>query len=547
MDANSPDTNTSEGKKKINRRDFLKVARTGIGVVARVFIDLSMRERFTFYNEHKIDMNNYLSKRKKDGKDEWTINFTTLRTLFPDVVKKSENGDFFFKNDSEKRIVLDFSSAGGKEIRLYPNNSKVAKSNMSWEKSRESTSFDTVTGGLFLEGAFAVRGSLSNEPIFVGDVLDRVISFKGTGNENCTVEDIAFRGLNAFKQDSNGGGDCPSPAFISGDDVNLDVQGIKIDYTPVKPDWADETNSQLAKGIILHNTRNNKPLKMTVAYSLIKGLEWDGICSNGLANIQVEKSRLLQNRSYKQKRGVGIASTFNSPDGKISIIGSTVDYCKGTCIWINEKEDLPLKNNNLEIFDSTISNTGWAISIDAEQRTKISNLNILPDYDGGSQKNFDYWPLELYWKGKKFDMSFDNINFNLSPDMGDGIKLMFFANWEGFNDFSSTSPREFFDTNFGSWGDISVKIKNVDQIEEFKILKQQFTDFINNLKTSIPPINPSGMMLFFDNKTKQFAILFATELDSQTGNMNFSEPYYFNNEQKKSKRQFTSILPMIKN
>lgn len=536
-----------EQSPKLSRRDFLKVAGVGVAAATLVGGGVVARERFIFSNEHKIDMDNYLSKIKAGGKDEWTINFTALRLFFPDVVKESEHGGFVLKNESEKPVVLDFSNAGGKEIRLFPNQSEVAKSNISWGKSNDPTGFDKVTGGLFLEGAFKVKGSIGREPIFIGDILDRVISFKGSDKEDCAVEDIAFRGLNSFKQDQNGGADCPSPAFIAGDDVNLEVQGIKIDYIPVKPDWADEINSQLAKGIILHNTKNKQPLKMFVAHSVIKGLQWDGVCANGLAEIQVENSRLFQDRSYKQARGVGIASTFNSPDGKISISRSTVDYCKGVSIWVNEKTDLPRKVSNLEILDTTISNAGWAISIDGDQKTKIKNLEVSPDYGGGSQQDTLYWPLDLSWKGEKFNLAFENLFFNLYPEMGDAVKLMFFANWEQFADFSNTSPREFFDKNFGSWGDISVRLKQQDNTqEEFKLTKQQFTDFLNDLKIGDKPINPSGMMLWFDINTKQFVVLFATELDSQSGTMNFSEPYYFDNEENRNtERRTTNISKAV--
>jgi len=537
------ETPPDQGQKpSFSRRDFLKVTGAGLAAVAVVGSGVAGKERIIFSNEHKIDMDNYLSKIKVGGRDEWTINFTALRVFFPDVVKESEQGGFVLKNDSEKPVVLDFSNAGGKEIRLFPNDSSVAKSNMSWEKSKEPTGFDLVRGGLFLEGAFAVKGNIGREPIFVGDVLDRVISFKGNGTQTCVVEDVAFKGLNAFKQDQTGEDDCPSPAFIAGDDVNLEVRGIKIDYTPIKPDWADEVNSQLAKGIILHNTQNERPLKMLVTHSVIKGLEWDGVCANGLAEIQVVKSRLFQNRSYKQVRGVGIASTFNSPDGKISIVDSTVDYCKGTSIWINEKTDLPRKINNLEIQDTAISNAGWAISIDADQKTKIKNLNVSPDYAGGLQSDTEYFPFHLGWKGEKFDLSFENLNFNLSTDMGDGIKLMFFANWDEFANFSDTSPKEFFDKDFGSWGDVSVKLKgDGGKTEEFKLSKQQFADFLTNFKSN-EIVNPSGMMLWFDTKIKQFVVLFATNLDPQ-GSMSFSEPYYFEGSENNIPNHGASLIP----
>ena len=537
------ETPPDQGQKpSFSRRDFLKVTGAGLAAVAVVGSGVAGKERIIFSNEHKIDMDNYLSKIKVGGRDEWTINFTALRVFFPDVVKESEQGGFVLKNDSEKPVVLDFSNAGGKEIRLFPNDSSVAKSNMSWEKSKEPTGFDLVRGGLFLEGAFAVKGNIGREPIFVGDVLDRVISFKGNGTQTCVVKDVAFKGLNAFKQDQTGEDDCPSPAFIAGDDVNLEVRGIKIDYTPIKPDWADEDNSQLAKGIILHNTQNKRPLKMLVTHSVIKGLEWDGVYANGLVEIQVVKSRLFQNRSYKQVRGVGIASTFNSPDGKISIVDSTVDYCKGTSIWINEKTDLPRKINNLEIQDTAISNAGWAISIDADQKTKIKNLNVSPDYAGGLQSDTEYFPFHLGWKGEKFDLSFENLNFNLSTDMGDGIKLMFFANWDEFANFSDTSPKEFFDKDFGSWGDVSVKLKgDGGKTEEFKLSKQQFADFLTNFKSS-ETINPSGMMLWFDTKLKQFVVLFATNLDPQ-GSMSFSEPYYFEGSENNIPNHGASLIP----
>lgn len=475
-------------------------------------------------------MDNYLSKINTGDKDEYCINFTALRAFFPDIVKESEHGGYVLKNDSENQVILDFSNARGKEIRLSPNHSKVAKSNMSWEKANQEEGFDIVSGGLFLEGSFKVRGSIGNEPVFIGDNLDRAINFKGTGAEECVVEDIIFIGLNAFKQDQRGGQDCPDPAFINGDNVNLEINGIKINYILIESDWADETNSQLTKGIILHNTDNNRPIQMLVSHTIINGLQWDAICANGLAKIIVNKSRLIQNSSYKQSRGVGVASTFNSPEGSISITNSEVNYCKGTSIWINEKTYLPRRISNLGIRDTTICNSGWAIFIDADQKTILNNLNVLPDYNGGLQQDYIYCPLDFNWKGNKFDMSFENLNFSLSSEMGDVIKLMSFENWENFADFSNTTPQEFFDKRFGYWGNVSVKIDG----EEYKLQKEQFAKFINNFK-STENLNPSRMVLQFDVKQKQFVVLFATEFDTQSGSRGFSEPYYLGKQTKQAK------------
>lgn len=487
------------------------------------------KERIFFAKEHRIDMGNYLSKIKVEGKEEWTINFTALRLFFPDVVKESEDGGFVLKNEKETPVVLDFSNAAGKEIRLFPNHSKVSKPNMSWDKAKQESGFGKVSGGLFLEGAFRVEGNVGKHPVFIGDALDRVIDFKGTGGEECSVKDITFRGLNAFKQDENGKGDCPNPAFIAGDNVNLEVQGVVVDYVPVKPDQVNEENSQLAKGIILHNTHNTKnqnPLHLFVAHSIIKGLQWDGVTSNGLVEVRIDNSHIIQDASYKQNRGVGVASTFNSPQGRIVITRSLIDYCKGTSIWINEKTDLPRKANNLEIFDSTINNTGWAISIDGEQKTRVKNLEIAPDYNGGSQEGSLYWPLDLNWKGKNFDLSLESLRFKLYPEMGDVVKLVFFANWEGFSDFQGIPPVDFFTKHFGSWGELSARVKFSDGETEVKVTKDQFLDFLKNIKPGEQSLNPSGMMLWFDMKKKQFVVLFATELDSETGTMYFSEPFY---------------------
>ena len=104
------ETSLEQGSKHgFSRRDFLKVAGAGLATVAAVGSGVIARERIIFSNEHKIDMDNYLSKIKVEGRDEWTINFTALRAFFPDVVKESEQGGFVLKNDSEKPVVLDFS------------------------------------------------------------------------------------------------------------------------------------------------------------------------------------------------------------------------------------------------------------------------------------------------------------------------------------------------------------------------------------------------------------------------------------------------------
>jgi len=530
----SEDTIGKQESPKLSRRDFLKVAGIAMGAGTLVANGVVAKDRIFFAKEHSIDMDNYLSKIKVEGRDEWTINFTALRLFFPDVVKESEHGGFVLRNEKETPVVLDFSNASGKEIRLFPNQAEVSKSNMSWDKANQESGFGVASGGLILEGDFRVKGNIAKHPVFVGDVLDRVICFKGSGKEECSVEDITFRGLNAFKQDQNGREDCPDPAFIAGDNINLEVQGINIDYVPVKPDWANEENSQLAKGIILHNTRNQEPLQLLVAHSMIRGLQWDGITSNGLVDVRVDNSRLIQDRSYKQSRGVGIASTFNSPKGKITINRSLVDYCKGTSIWVNEQTDLPREGNNLEIFDSTINNASWAVSIDAEQKTRIKNLEVAPDYDGGPQEGSVYWPLDLNWKGNKFDLSFDGLKFKLYPKMGDAVKLAFFANWEGFSDFQGMAPADFFTEHFGSWGDLSARVKFPEGETEIKVTKDQFLDFLQNIQVGEQSMNPSGMMLWFDMKERQFVVLFATELDSESGTMYFSDPFYISTESKRN-------------
>lgn len=524
------DTAGKQDVPKFSRRDFLKVVGLAVGGGALTVSGVVAKERLLFAKDHTINMDNYLSKIKVEGRDEWTINYTALRVFFPDVVKESEQGGFLLKNDSEKPVVLDFSNASGKEIRLTPNQTEVSKSNMSWNKADQESGFGMVSGGLVLEGAFRVKGGIARRPVFVGDVLDRTICFKGSGKEVCGVEDIAFRGLNAFKQDQNGGADCPDPAFIAGDDVNLEVRGIHIDYVPVKPDWANEENSQLAKGIILHNTRNQEPLQLYIDHAMIEGLQWDGVNSNGLVCIRVDSSRLFQDRAYKQSRGVGIASTFNSPEGKIVINRSVIDYCKGTSIWVNEQADLPRKVNNLEIIDSTVSNTGWAISIDAEQKTRVKNLEVAPDYNSGPQEGSLYWPLDLSWKGNKLDLSVDNLKFDLYPEMGDAVKLVYFANWEKFSDFQGMAPVDFFARHFGSWGDFSARIKFPEGETEIKVTKDQFLDFLQNIQASEQYLNPSGMMLWFDMKEKQFFVLFARELDSESGTMYFGDSFYITTE-----------------
>lgn len=541
----SEDTASKQESPKLSRRDFLKVACIAAGAGALAASGVVAKERIFFVKEHTIDMDNYLSKIKVEGQEGWSINFTALRVFFPDVVKESEHGGFILKNEAETPVVLDFSNASGKEIWLAPNQSEVSKSNMSWDKATQESGFGIVSGGLVLEGAFRVKGNIGMHPIFRGDVLDRVITFKGSGQEDCSVEDITFRGLNAFKQDQDGGGDCPDPAFIGGTNVNLEVQGINIDYVPVKPDWANEENSQLAKGIILHNTENQQPIQLSVAHSMIKGLQWDGITSNGLVEVRMDNSRLVQDRSYKQSRGVGIASTFNSPEGKITITRSLVDYCKGTSIWVNEHTDSPKKASNLEIVDSTINNAGWAVSIDGDQKTRIKNVEIAPDYNGGPQEGSVYWPLDLSWQGNKFDLSLDSLNFKLYPEMGDAVKLAFFANWESFSDFQGMPPIDFFTKHFGFWGDLSAKIKFPEGETEVRITRDQFNHFLENLQVGEQSINPSGMMLWFDMKERQFVVLFATELDTGSGTMYFSDPYYIKSETEGQNKSVASKMTRV--
>jgi len=523
----SEDSSGKDQAPKFSRRDFLKAA--GVAAVAGALSATGVvaKERIFLATEDAIDMDRYLLKINVEGRDEWTINFRALRLFFPDVVKKSKDGSFVLKNEKDTPVVLDFSNAAGKDIRLVPNHSEVSKSNMSWDKAKQESGFGKVSGGIFLEGAFKVKGNTDNHPVFIGDVLDRVINFNGTGGENCSVENVTFRGLNAFKQDEKGGSDCPDPAFIAGNNVNLEVRGVTVDYIPIKPDWANEENSQLAKGIILHNTENQNPLHLIVEHSMIKGLQWDGVTSNGLVDVKIDNSQLIQDASYKYTRGVGIASTFNSPQGKITITDSFIDYCKGASIWVNET-DLPSKENNLEIFDSTINNSAWAISIQGEQKTRVKNLEIAPNYRDGPQKG-SYCPLELRWKGNKFDFSLENLRFKLYPEMGDAVQLTFFANWERFSDFQGMPPVDFFAEHFGLWGDLSAKVKFSDGETEVKVTRDQFLNFLKNLKSTEQDLNPSGMMLWFDMEQRQFVVLFATEIDS-SGNMHFSEPFYINSK-----------------
>lgn len=216
----SPDSNTPN---QFSRRDFLKTAG---GLAATTVADallfggaVAIEEKMMFSEKHKINMNNYLLKcqipdphyyaendKRPEAKYGYAINYPALKLLFPDVVKDSENGGHLFSNTTENQVELDFSGAMDKEIVFFPNQVEVAKSNMSWDKAKNAESFGSVSSGLVLEGAFKVKGDIGHPPIFLGDNLDRVIMFKGSGKEKCLVEDIYLKGnLSAYKQDNDGG------------------------------------------------------------------------------------------------------------------------------------------------------------------------------------------------------------------------------------------------------------------------------------------------------------------------------------------------------
>lgn len=296
--------------------------------------------------------------------------------------------------------------------------------------------------------------------------------------------------------------------------MDLEIQGVKIDYHPEKPDLVNEENSQLAKGIILNNTNNDSPLKLLIENSVVQGMQWDGVCTNGLVEIVVDHSKIIQDRTYKSQRGVGVASTFNNPIGKVSINKSTIDYCKGAGIWVNEETGVLGEKPNMQISDTIINNYGWAINLRGNQKTLINNLLISPNYEGASQQDLTYRPLEFLWKGDKFDLSFQNIDFKLNSTMGDKVILMQSQNDDQSQKFIGMTPTDFFKKHFGSWGDLSAKVKYPSENEiEVKIIKEDFFKSLSKLDNLGKPINPSTMQLFFDMKTKQFAVQFLALTD----------------------------------
>lgn len=524
----------SQSTQEISRRQFLKGAAVLAGVGALAASGVVARERLSFMNDRTIDMSNFISKANIGEKGERleTVNFEAMRIFYPDLVKTNETGNLFLENTNETPVILDFSKSEGKEIWFVPKITKVSKSNIPWEKCTQESGYGKASVGMELVGAFSILGNKENPPTFMGDVVERIINITGSGKGKCRIENINFKNLRSFKQDENGGGDCPDPAFIAIDNIDVEIQGITIEHTPSKPDNIDETNAQLAKGIIFHNTNNKTINNISIKDSSIRGLQWDGITGNGLVGINIENSDIIQDYSFKLQRGVGVASTFNSPDGNIKIAGSRIEYCKGTAIWINQNLEKETTNTNIEIIDSVINGSGWAVSAPGDhQKTEIKNLTIESDHGGYFQTDGNHlYPLDFSWKGESLDLSFDNVTFEFKKaEIGDIDNIAYlssFVNWDDFDKFKNIKANDFFPDNFGLWGDISVKIKYSDKETASVLTRKDFLNFVGLVSRELPEANLSSLRLYYDLESNLFLASFGLKYDSTEKTIEFSDLYY---------------------
>lgn len=486
---------SSKDTSKFSRRDFLKLAGVAGGIGA-AYLGKRTWERVTGVPEGRekediylsINMADFVTPVESGEKDTFSIDFKRLKKNYPFLVDDRE-GSWVLKNRQEKKVELSFDDLGGKTIVFRePNEIEAAKSNIDPKEYQGEKGYGKVKAGLVLEGNFSVSFDrmFTDKPKFVGTGLDRGIYFKGVEkNAVCQVENIHFEGLNDYTQ-AAGGQEIPAPAYISADNAALFVQGVDISHTPQKPENIDEVNSQLTRGIILNVTGSKGSLEenhLEVKGANIKGLLWDAIVSNGEVAIKVEDSRLEQSEKYRLRRGAGVATTFNTNRGSITVIKSRVDYNKGVANFTNAES--PSAFVNILIEDSILSVSQWATVLKFTENATIKST-VIDLTKGASERiaegqeltSWDQAPLghitiESTLEDTKKLM--ENVSFTFSDTTPDNDKVLLLRIYGGKRAFDD--PDGYIEKAFSGLGSIGILDRRQDGLRR---LHRWFTE--KNLK-----------------------------------------------------------------
>lgn len=504
------------GKQQLSRRDFLKLGGAALAAVVvgdRVRAAVEMSDR-------SINMAAYVVKNPLNN--EHSINFPRLLIDAPKLVKHTKDG-FQFHNAEATPFVLDFSSLAGEKIRLPQTKATAAWSNAAWEQYKSGEAFGSVNAGLVFDGNFSIKGNAGNPPVFLADNLDRAMQFHGNGEaSSATIQDIKVQGLRSYAQTEKGDGSLPSPAYIVGDDINLTLEGVIIDHKGSLPGGVDESNAQLAKGVMLHNTKNKAPLHMTVTHSMFRGLQWDGIYANGKAQMLIDTVKLFQDPAYKTQRGVGIASTFNDRKGFISVQNSDIRYCKGTAIWTNQGSQEPGNRPNILINGSSYDVNAWSVNMDKDQSVRLATMVIKPYWDSDVIGNPTYWPMELWQENAKPDLSFTKLEFSIKPSHNEPVRLMQFVNWYDYGALAKRGLSTHIKEDIKHVGDIVITCGERMQ----KITRDTLLDFFSSVEKEHPEVNPAVIRMMYDPASRQVGVQFANAFDAATGDLSLSDFFW---------------------
>ena len=495
--------------KTLSRREFLGVAGTGttatllaIGLgKSRYLIDwISGKPEAKEQIRLSIDMADYVTVEDESKPNEVTLNFTRLSKHYPFLIGGQE-GEYFLKNKQQDNVELSFDNLGGKHIKIPPNKTTAAKSNIPLEAYQQKDGYGQVNAGLVMEGNFSVSfdRKLARKPTLVGYGLDRILMFKGNSPDSrSSVEGLKFQGLNDFRQ-VDGGQDTPAPAYISADNTHLVVQASEISHQAKKPEAIDEVNSQLARGIISQNTNKQDIKLLAVKSTKIKGLLWDGIVANGVSKIWANDCNLQQAPTYRERRGVAIATTHNTNAGQILVEKSAIDYNKGITNFT--EDDTPSAQINLKIVDSQLKVGQWASIFKQAQNSIFENNEI--NLTKGSQEqlptdveitSWDQVPMGhiLALDSPENTISLKNIKFTFHRGVGDLINLVTIQG--GVQ--ALKNPQGYIDNNLAKIGPI--KAHDYNDIDPFGI-SLTGEGLANIVKRAIkePNLYPTTVMIVY--------------------------------------------------
>lgn len=488
---------------KISRRDLLKlgVAALGGGILAV----LGIREKLRNIQEKegKIDMMLFTSKDSETN--ERTINFSLLKAVFPELIHQEKEG-YSFINTGEKEVILDFKCLSGEKIRLGKNIIEAAISNIPWEEADKPEGKAEASCGLICRGDFTIRGNVNSQPEFVGEGLDRAIMFIGNGKELGQVEDIKFTGLNGYTK----GEKKVAPSYIGADDINLKVRGIYIKNVVNTPEGVSEANAQLAKGISLHNSKNSHNLLMQVQSSLITGLEWDGIYSNGKTQIVLSKVSLIQDKKYRYRRGTAVAATFNSADGIIMATNLSWNYAKGARFYLNDITQTNNGTTNLDLENCSGSSHAWTLLLGMGDKTKLRGQKIIPDWGISKDDDLKFFPVEINCANGKVGLDFDNLEFTIDPGWKAGARLIKFDGLQFIPDLQTLGIRNFFEEKFDHFGGLIINVGN----EKFDLSRDNLLKALSYIdQNQTVKLNPFNIELRYYLDSRQLVIYVSNYAD----------------------------------